>query len=541
MNKHTDNPNVQSYTCEAMAGEFAFHLLGERTQLMDSAVAEAEELLAKIEDRLSLYIEYSDVCRINRAKVGESVLVSEETIECLLQAFDASGRLNGKFHPFMGLAALGSKEQKEEVGRFLNLDGDGEFSQEPVISMDPEGNAIQKLREGPILDLGGIGKGYALDLLAAHFKEWDFHGGLLDSAGSTFVAMDTPEGEAGWNLEIGYGSSTRFITLPPKNALASSGELFQGTHVIDPDLEKSKSPWLRSYAIAESGALADAASTASLLLDQQSLAAVSETNEPLSFALYSESKSFSTGSFFTADESSDQQVDTLLVVPCYRESKRLPIFLPELCKAIGDSDLKVNIQVVDDGSPGDEPEILEKFVTELRDTFPFLNQPLLLKNNQGKGGAIRAGWDCGEDIDQLAFVDADGAVPATEVVRVLKDADSETVHLAVRVSDDSPNAERDLSRKIVARIFNWLIRSRYNIHVSDTQCGFKIIPNSFYRSAREKLIQCGYAFDLELILSAKKSGGQIKTIPVEWNEIPGGTTNLKDGLTFLKQLIKHSV
>ncbi|MGK0240750.1 MAG: hypothetical protein ACI92G_004241, partial [Candidatus Pelagisphaera sp.] len=25
MNKHTDNPNVQSYTCEAMAGEFAFH------------------------------------------------------------------------------------------------------------------------------------------------------------------------------------------------------------------------------------------------------------------------------------------------------------------------------------------------------------------------------------------------------------------------------------------------------------------------------------------------------------------------------------
>lgn len=541
MNKHTDNPNVQSYTCEAMAGEFAFHLLGERTQLMDSAVAEAEELLAKIEDRLSLYVEYSDTCRINRAEVGETILVSEEAIECLLQAFDASGRLNGKFHPFMGLAALASKEQKLEVGRFLNLDEDVAFSEEPVISMDPEGNEIQKLREGPILDLGGIGKGFALDLLAAHFREWDFHGGLLDSAGSTFVAMDVPEGESGWDLKIGYGASMRFITLAPNKALASSGELFQGTHVIDPDLAKTKSPWLRSYAIAENGALADAASTASLLLDEQSLATISKANEPLSFALYSKSKSFSTGSFFATADSSDQQADTHLVVPCYRESKRLPIFLPELCQAIGDSGLRVNIQVVDDGSPGDEPEILEKFVTELRNTFPFLNQPLLLENNQGKGGAIRAGWDYGEGIDQLAFVDADGAVSATEVVRVLKAADSETVYLAVRSSDDSRNAERVLSRKIVARVFNWLIRARYDIHVSDTQCGFKVIPNSFYRSAREKLVQCGYAFDLELILSAKKNGCQIKTAPVEWKEIPGGTTNLKDGLTFLKQLIKHSV
>ncbi|MFL3659112.1 MAG: FAD:protein FMN transferase, partial [Opitutales bacterium] len=208
-----NNPNVQSYTCEAMACEFTFHLVGERSLLMDSAVAEAEELLATLENRLSLYVENSDTCRINRAKVGETILVTEATIDCLLQAFDASGRFQGKFHPFMGQAALIAKNQKESVERFLDLENESPFSNEPVIAMDSESNAIQKLREGPLLDFGGIGKGYALDRLASHFREWDFSQGLLESAGSTFVALDAPEGESGWELEIGYESSVRFVTL----------------------------------------------------------------------------------------------------------------------------------------------------------------------------------------------------------------------------------------------------------------------------------------------------------------------------------------
>lgn len=238
---------------------------------------------------------------------------------------------------------------------------------------------------------------------------------------------------------------------------------------------------------------------------------------------------------------SDHSIRTLLVVPCYRESQRLPGFLPRLCQEISESNLPVKIQVVDDGSPGEEPRMLKELVEELRKAFPILSEPLLLNANQGKGGAIRAGWDTGEDFDQLAFVDADGAVPATEVVRVLKDAKAESVHLAVRDPNGKQTIERALSRKIVSRVFNWIIRSRYDIHVTDTQCGFKIVPTSFYRAAREGLVQCGYAFDLELILAAKKSGYPIETVPVDWKEIPGSTTNARGGLTFLKQLITHSV
>lgn len=237
----------------------------------------------------------------------------------------------------------------------------------------------------------------------------------------------------------------------------------------------------------------------------------------------------------------DSSPRTLLVVPCYCESKRLPAFLPSLCREISQAELAVSIQVVDDGSTGEEPAFLQRFVEELRIEFPILNEALLLNANQGKGGAIRAGWDSGNDFNQLAFVDADGAVPAAEVVRVLEAAKAEIVYLAVRDPKDEHQLKRTLPRKIVARIFNWLIRARYDIHVSDTQCGLKVVPASFYRSVRERLVQNGYAFDLELILAASKRGYPIETIPVDWHEVPGGTTNLKDGLMFLKQLIKHSV
>ena len=237
--RHTDSPNIVTYLHEAMACEFAFYLYGERTALMDTAVSDAEEILDRLEERLSLYIENSDTNRINRAKTGEVIRVSEETVDCLLQAFDASARLQGKFHPFMGQSALKSKRQQNEVSRFVPIADAENESQEATLALDPDENLVQKLREGPLLDFGGIGKGFALDLIAAHFREWGFSVGLLESAGSAYLAMDLPENESAWELSVGYEMNMRLAELSPGHALASSGSLFQGAHVVDPEASDS--------------------------------------------------------------------------------------------------------------------------------------------------------------------------------------------------------------------------------------------------------------------------------------------------------------
>lgn len=296
--RRSDCPNLQTYLREAMACEFAFYLHGERTGLMDTAVSEAEDLLDRLESRLSLYIENSDTNRINRARTGETIRISEDTVDCLLGAFDASARLNGKFHPFMGQAAIDAKGQAAEVSRFLPLGRAATGTAEPVLGLDPENGVATKLIEGPLLDLGGIGKGYALDRLAAHFKQWDYPVGLLESAGSTFIALGAPEEADGWELDIGFKDSVRTVRLAEGQALASSGEAFQTAHVIDPATLDSPRGWHRSYAQSASGALADAASTASLLSTEAELRKVVESDDLISFALYSDERDVYLGSFF---------------------------------------------------------------------------------------------------------------------------------------------------------------------------------------------------------------------------------------------------
>jgi len=236
---------------------------------------------------------------------------------------------------------------------------------------------------------------------------------------------------------------------------------------------------------------------------------------------------------------------TLLVIPCYYESERLPKFLPGLCEQLAESELPVEVLLVDDGSSKQEQKALSHFNQKLQEKYPFLRSPLLLENNLGKGGAVRAGWDLGEGLDTLAFVDADGAAPAEETVRFLdhvqQRSDSSQMYIATRESGAGRKLERKLSRKIVAWVFNRLIRLCYNIQVSDTQCGLKAVPASFFEANRDSLVQAGYAFDLELLLAAEQHGLSIETLPIDWKEIPGSSTNAKHALAFVKQILFREI
>lgn len=287
-----------------MACTFSFHLIGSSPGLVDSAVMEAEDRLAQLEKQLSYYIEYSDTTRINRAKVGESIRVSQDTVDCLLMAFDSSARLGGKFHPFLGHASTEKKGQRNELPHLAELLDPEPKELGPVISLDQESNTVQKLRIGPLLDLGGIGKGFALDQLRTLFKDWEIEEGLLECGGSTFLAMQTPQELKGWELSIGYGERLKEIRLADGQALASSGVAFQGSHVIDPESKSADYYWERSYAEAATAALADAASTAALLLDSNSIRSIVEQESGLSFALYSDSSEFYCGRHFEGQSES---------------------------------------------------------------------------------------------------------------------------------------------------------------------------------------------------------------------------------------------
>ena len=142
-------------------------------------------------------------------------------------------------------------------------------------------------------------------------------------------------------------------------------------------------------------------------------------------------------------------VRCLLVIPCFRESERLPKFLPALVRAVEASGLDVRIRAVDDGSGAVEQAWLRDYVAGLAGQHGCLDPAQLNERNTGKGGAVYSGWERAEGAAVLAFVDADGAVPPEEVVRVLRMAveDREGAVIAVRTGESGTRVVREMKRK----------------------------------------------------------------------------------------------
>jgi dolichyl-phosphate beta-glucosyltransferase len=232
-----------------------------------------------------------------------------------------------------------------------------------------------------------------------------------------------------------------------------------------------------------------------------------------------------------------------LALPCYNEGERLAQYLPSLCTAILKSDLSVQVQIIDDGSDFLNQGHYRSLMDLLGPTFPFLLDPLTLDENRGKGSTVYSAWDSNGSADLLAFADADGAVGPDEVVRVFSiianDSEAEeTLYAASRIQNSDTEVQRRAIRNIGGLSFRWLRKRLFSFPIEDTQCGFKIIPGSFFREHKDKLTEPGFAFDLELLYRAQQAGLNMKEVPVTWADKKGGHMNFFNSAGLFKDLLR---
>ncbi len=218
-----------------------------------------------------------------------------------------------------------------------------------------------------------------------------------------------------------------------------------------------------------------------------------------------------------------------LVVPCYRESARLPVFLPDLCAAM-EAIPGARVLVVDDGSGPVEAAAVRALVDGLRSRHACLRPLLELPENVGKGGAVHAGWAAHEGETWLGFVDADGSCSAAEVARLagLAAAESEPLPalFASRVKLLGRRVERLLKRHLLGRIFATLVSELLSIPVYDSQCGLKLVPRAAYEAVAARLSVKGFAFDVELLAALIDGGCVVREVPIDWHEVAGGKVRL---------------
>ena len=94
-------------------------------------------------------------------------------------------------------------------------------------------------------------------------------------------------------------------------------------------------------------------------------------------------------------------------------------------------------------------------------------------------------------------------------------------------------------RRMMGKAFNLLVRTLIVNDFKDTQCGFKL----FRRGAAARIFRAskinGFAFDVEILLIAKKMGYKTKEVPIRWIDSPRSRVNpLRDPVKMLLDLLR---
>jgi thiamine biosynthesis lipoprotein len=194
-----------------MATVFEVYCVHRDPSYAAQAAQAAFDLVDQLERELSRFIPNSDIGRINSLQVGGSTLVTPSTIECLLIARHMYDLTGGAFDIAVG-TGLESLE------------------------LDPGACRVRATGAGTQVDLGGIGKGYAVDRMAETLEEWGIVGSLVHGGFSSVLALEPPPGRDGWPLTLSDPAAPSQVLARlsvRQTALGASG-LRKGDHIVDP-------------------------------------------------------------------------------------------------------------------------------------------------------------------------------------------------------------------------------------------------------------------------------------------------------------------
>jgi thiamine biosynthesis lipoprotein len=250
-----------------------------------AAVEGVMEVMRGVDQRLSPYIPTSELAQLNIKALQGPVKISDE-MRLLYEesqlvfamtdgAFDITFASVGKFYDYRQ-KKMPSDEQIQGLLPALNTE---------LLAFDPAKQTLQFLNPNVAIDLGGIAKGYAVDLAISYLQSQGVEHAYISAGGDSRVIGDRLGrpwliGIKNPRLLKGEEGPETLITLPLDNvAVSTSGDyerffIDETTgerihHIINPKTGRSASEVMSVTIIGEKGLRTDPLSTAVFVLGVQ--------------------------------------------------------------------------------------------------------------------------------------------------------------------------------------------------------------------------------------------------------------------------------
>lgn len=138
-----------------------------------------------------------------------------------------------------------------------------------------------------------------------------------------------------------------------------------------------------------------------------------------------------------------------------------------------------------------------------------------LRENQGKGGAVRAGMARAQG-DCVIFTDSDlpfSLEPLATTLAWLR-ADADVVIGDRLLPESECAAEVTGMRKLSSAVFTFMVKRLCGLDYDDTQCGYKGYRNAVAKDLYARLETTSFSFDVEILMRAKKAGYRVRRQPL---------------------------
>ena len=263
----------------AMACQFEVFLRPQDRSFV-AAVHEALDEVDRLEAQMTVYREDSELSRLNRTAFLSPVAV-EERLYLLLRFASAIGKeTGGAFDITAGplIRCWGFFERKGRLPNDEELRAAREVTGWDKVTFDDAARSVSFCRQGVELNLGSIGKGYALDRAAEQLRKAGLRDFLIHAGHSSVLAFGDSNRGPGWEISIRdpqvlQGDLGSFSLLDQGMSTSGAGEQFftangqRFGHILDPRSGRPGMGNLLCSVVAATAARAEALSTAFFVMD----------------------------------------------------------------------------------------------------------------------------------------------------------------------------------------------------------------------------------------------------------------------------------